>query len=897
MHLTPQDAQRLAGVLLEEDPGDAAPPSSPLPPGPFSRYRITRLVGVGGMGEVYEAQQDNPDRRVAIKVIRPDHLSPDLFRRFEHETRILARLQHPGIVPIYEAGQAPTPSGPMPFFAMEFVDGRPLTAFATDSNLSIKARLELFLSVCDAVEHAHRKGIIHRDLKPANILIDGRGQPRILDFGIARATDSDIRTTTLHTEVGKLIGTLPYMSPEQAGGDPDELDTRSDVYSLGVILYELLSGRPPFDFRAPGQRLIPQALRTLQQVSPARLSSISGVFRGDLDTIVGKALAKEKERRYQSVGDLSADIRRYVTDLPIVARPPSAWYHARKFAVRNRGLVAALCATGACLVVGTAVSVTLALRAHRSEAAAMHLAASESQQRSIATQRSKEAQAEAQSAKSVAEFIRRMISSVEPGNEGKDVKVADMLTASAKGIASELENQPEAAVMLRNTIAQSLLALGHRAESEEQARMAADQGERMLGASNHHTRIALANLAEALHQQNKLAEAEPIARRANDLERAALDRSDADLAAGLSNLGNMLLQLGRTSEAVEALAEAVTVATAAFGDSDRTTLLALLSYGATLKEVGRDDDAMTALSRVLTLGPSVLGADHPGTVAAMEQAASIQVRRGDAPKAVTTMRQIVEIRSRTLPENHPDTLTAISNLADGLRSIGQLDESEELFKRVIQLKQTFVGPEHPSTLATLNNYILLLRARKDYQNAEVIARQVLDVRTRRLGARHIQTLTSMYNLATVQLDAGRLDDAQELLTRVLALREEALGPAHPATLLVRGALARILKERGRPQEAIAAWRQLIEAGRSMGDGASLIATAHKDIGLCLIGSGDLAGAEAELLPAWRARQAVAQPPDPGLLSLAKALVTLYTAWNKPDEAAKYQAVIPSELAR
>src|SRR5678815_1957893 len=242
MDLTPEEARRLAAVLLGDDSaagetgsgvegvgGDAR-----LPSGPFGRYRITRLVGVGGMGEVYEAQQDTPDRKVAIKIVRPDLLSGEALRRFEHETRVLAKLQHPGISPIYEAGRIETGSASTPYFAMEFVDGRPLTTFAAAEKLPVRARLELFLQVCDAVEHAHQKGVIHRDLKPANILVDAAGRPRVMDFGVARATDADVRATSMHTEIGRLVGTLPYMSPEQVGagsggGDADELDTRSDV--------------------------------------------------------------------------------------------------------------------------------------------------------------------------------------------------------------------------------------------------------------------------------------------------------------------------------------------------------------------------------------------------------------------------------------------------------------------------------------------------------------------------------------------------------------------------------------------------------------------------------------------------------------------------------------------
>ncbi len=313
MLLNPDQARRLAGILLEDE-AEAPEPGAALGGRSFGNYRVSRLVGVGGMGEVYEAQQDKTGRRVAIKVIRSELISADLHRRFEHEVRVLARLQHPGIAQVYEAGRVETAGGNTPYFAMEFVEGRTLTKYAADQKLSIRERLDLFLKICEAVEHAHRKGVIHRDLKPANILIDTSGQPRILDFGVARATDADVQTTTIHTDIGKVIGTLPYMSPEQISGNPDALDTRSDVYSLGVILYELLAGKPPYDI---GRAQIHEAARVIREKEPTQLGQLDRSLRGDLETIVGKALEKERARRYQSVGDVAADIKRHLTHLPI----------------------------------------------------------------------------------------------------------------------------------------------------------------------------------------------------------------------------------------------------------------------------------------------------------------------------------------------------------------------------------------------------------------------------------------------------------------------------------------------------------------------------------------------------------------------------------------------------
>ena len=324
-------------------------------PEKISGYRIIRLIGVGGMGVVYEAQQPTPRRTVALKVIRSHLATRQVLRRFAHEAEALGRLQHPGIAQVYESGTADSSRGRRPFFAMELICGPDgseaptLTEYADREQLGTQQRLELLARVANAVHYAHQKGIIHRDLKPANILVDETGQPKILDFGVARITDSDIQATTMQTDIGQIIGTLPYMSPEQAGGDPDELDTRSDVYALGVIAYELLAGHLPYELE---RRLIHEAVRIIREETPTRLSAINRTLRGDVETIVAKALAKEPQRRYQSAAELSADIRRYLDDEPIAARPPSAWYQLGKFAKRNKALVGGAAAVLVVLILG-----------------------------------------------------------------------------------------------------------------------------------------------------------------------------------------------------------------------------------------------------------------------------------------------------------------------------------------------------------------------------------------------------------------------------------------------------------------------------------------------------------------------------------------------------------------
>ena len=318
------------------------------------------------MGTVYLAEQQHPRRTVALKVIKAGLGGDQVLRRFEREADLLARLQHPAIAQVFDAGTADTPLGPRPFFAMEFIHGEPLKRYVKGRQLDARQRIELMAMVCDGIHHAHQRGIIHRDLKPANILVDSSGQPKILDFGVARATESDLQAT-MHTEAGQLLGTLSYMSPEQVVADRHGIDIRSDVYALGVILYELLAAKLPCGL---DQKPLPEAIRAICEEEPDTLSSVDRAYRGDIETIVAKALEKDRDRRYASAADLAADLRRYLHDEPIVARPASVGYQLQKFARRHTAVVAGIAAVFVVLVAGTVVSTWQAIRARRAEAAA-----------------------------------------------------------------------------------------------------------------------------------------------------------------------------------------------------------------------------------------------------------------------------------------------------------------------------------------------------------------------------------------------------------------------------------------------------------------------------------------------------------------------------------------------
>ena len=440
--------------------GDAAvPESAPIMPPKFGmpsfpasigRYRIIRLLGEGGMGAVYEAEQDQPRRRVALKVIKTAWATPEALRRFEREFQLLGRLHHPGIAQIYEAGTANTGFGFQPFFAMEIIHGTSLVEYADARHLNTRQRLALMIQVCEAIQHAHDRGIIHRDLKPANILVDENGRPKILDFGLARVTDSDAQVTR-QTDVGQLLGTLAYMSPEQVLADPSALDTRSDVYALGVILYELLAGKLPYQLA----RHLHEAVQTIQQVDPNPLSTVNRMYRGDIETIVARALEKDKARRYASAAELAADIRRYLEDQPITAKAPSTIYQLQKFARRNKALVVGTAAVFLVLVAGIIVSSREAVLARRAEQIAAK---------------------EAASANAVVSFLQHdLLAQASARNQSRpgikpdpDIKVRTALDRAAGRIAGKFDGQPEVEAAIRDAMGKTYEDLAQYAESQEQ---------------------------------------------------------------------------------------------------------------------------------------------------------------------------------------------------------------------------------------------------------------------------------------------------------------------------------------------------------------------------------------------------------------------------------------------
>jgi tetratricopeptide (TPR) repeat protein len=486
------------------------------------------------MGAVYEAEQERPYRKVALKVIKAAWAQPDLLRRFAQESMALGRLQHPGIAQIYESGTAETSFGLQPYFSMELIHGAPLTEYADAHRLDLRKRLSLVQQVCDAVEHAHQRGIIHRDLKPANILVDEHGQPKVLDFGLARVTDSDAQATR-QTDMGQVLGTLAYMSPEQVQGDLLEVDTRTDVYSLGVILYELLAGKGPYEIG----RTLPDAVATILRSDPRPLASISRAYRGDVDTIVSKALEKNKERRYASAASLAEDIRRYLDDQPIVARPPSTGYQLQKFVLRHKALVAGTAAVFLALSLGVVAATWQAIRARR----------------------------EAARATAMNSFMTQMLTAADPQEDGsKDVTVAELLLQASEKADKTLQGQPEVEADARMMLGATFYSLGKLDQSLKELKRAVALRESGVGKNTDAHAQALRELGASLDSNDDLAASADAYERASKIL-AALGPSHArDLAMNYDSIARVRMELSQFEEADRSLTQADTILRGLPGD-------------------------------------------------------------------------------------------------------------------------------------------------------------------------------------------------------------------------------------------------------------------------------------------------------------------------------------------
>ena len=751
----PEAATLLDGETLPAGTNVAHLPKS------IGRYRIIRLLGEGGMGAVYEAEQDQTRRSVALKVIKAAWASPEILRRFEQESQALGRLQHPGIAQIYEADSADTGCGRQPYFAMELIHGEPLVEYANEHKLNTRQRLELMIQVCDAVQHAHQRGIIHRDLKPGNILVDETGQPKILDFGLARVTDSDAEATR-QTDMGQLLGTLAYMSPEQITADPLALDTRSDVYALGVILYELLAGKMPYTL----SRYIHEVVRTIQSVDPAPLSTVNRTYRGDIETIVAKALEKDKNRRYGSAAGLAADLRRYLNDEPIIARPASASYQLQKFARRHKALVAGAAAVFVVLILGVIASTWEAVQARRAE---------------------KKAQQQSAVAQAVNDFLQHdLLAQASAYNQSKpdpNITVRTALDRAAQNVQRKFENQPEVEVSLRDTIGATYIDLGLYPEAQMQLEPALQLASRALGPENAKTLQVMSDLGLVVGRRGDHARAETLLKQAVDIDRRVCGLENPQTVQAMNRLGILFESESKFARAEMLLKQALDIRRRTLGLQRFETASVMVNLENVYIAEGKYDQASSLGNEALDVYRRVLGPDNPRTLSATEALAVIYRRQGKYAQAESLENQTLELERRVLGANHPNTLSTMSNLAGVYFAEGKYQQAEALDEQSIGIYQKTLGPDNPGTLNTMENLAQVYQAVGKNTESETLYKQIIDTRRKVLGPENNETLNSMNNLASVYDSEGKFAQALAVYTQTLNAARRAFGAENPLTLV------------------------------------------------------------------------------------------------------------------
>ncbi|MBI3843900.1 MAG: tetratricopeptide repeat protein [Planctomycetes bacterium] len=874
---TSPDLGNAFGHAVDALRAESSPP--PSLPSAIGGYHVLRVIGRGGLSVVYLAEQENPRRTVALKVIKPGLASDEAYRRLEYEAQVLARLQHPGIAQVFEAGTADTGQGLQPFFAMEYIEGRRLTDYADAAHLDTRRRLELLARICDAVHHGHQRGVIHRDLKPANILVDGSGQPKVIDFGVARIVDSDVARVTMQTAVGQLVGTLAYMSPEQVLGDPRAVDTRADVYALGVIGYELLTGRPPYDLSG---KLVPEAARVICDEDPRAPSTINHALRGDVDTIIRKALEKETSQRYSSASELAADIRRFLGDEPIQARPPSNTYQLKKFARRNKAFVVGVAIAFFGLVAGTLFAGWKAVEATTA--------------RNHAVDAERRALTEAGIAEQVAQFLRGMLGSADPMSLGAATSMREVLDQAAAEMEGRFADRPEIAAALHSTIGNAYENLGVFDKAQHHLEIALRL---YRGSSPNDARPIAACLADfglVLYREGAYDPAEPLVLEA--VTRASTDPIDPVVTVrALNTLARIQHAKGKFADAAKTYDRALTTARQHLGDESLDLAFTLHNRATLALDTGKPAEAEALVRKALSMRRRLLRPNHPGIAETLNMLGSVLFTEDDVPGAESCWRESLEIFSANFAPDHPAIATVRSNLALVLERQGKLADAEAELREALSHERKQFGDDSTAVSSTLLKLATLLSREGNAAGAESAARESLAIRRRVQGNEHIETARAENRLAIILHEHGKSAEAVPLLRDALEIEKKAVGETSDDVASALSLLGSALTQCGKAAEAEPALRRSLEIRRQIRrEGDWLTANSASGLGACLTALGRYEEAEPLLLSSIADLTKALGDSHPrtrdGLLRLAE----LYDAWQKPERAAEWRSRLETSKA-
>jgi serine/threonine protein kinase/tetratricopeptide (TPR) repeat protein len=788
------------------------------------RFKLIRRLGEGGMGQVWLAEQTSPVRRqVALKLIKAGMYDEAVVQRFQSERQSLAMMDHPAIAKVFDAGK--TPLG-QPYLVMEFVPGLPITDYCDQHKLNIRERLELFIQACEGVQHAHQKAIIHRDLKPSNILVlevDGKPVPRIIDFGLAKTTAPQIAGESLFTQLGQFIGTPGYMSPEQVDLNAHDIDTRTDVYTLGVVLYVLLTGLQPFETKRREKPSLEEWLRQLREEEPPHPSAkvscdrqtstataearsiepkqLVSLLRGDLDWITMKALERNRSRRYGTPSELAADLKRFLNHEPVVARPSSAGYRLRKYIRRHRVAIS----VGAGLLLVLAVfSVVQALQLRET-----------TRERDHAKQERDRANQERDRATRIADFMSNMFKVPDPSEaRGNSVTAREILDRAANDIGMGLAQDPDVQSQMMHEMASTYGNLGLIARAHELAQRALDARSSLHGADDPKTLESMAQLGLILHQEGHDLEAEKIERQALAGERRVLGVEAPLTLETMDNLAVSLKPLGHLSEAEQLGREVVEVSSRTLGPESAVTLMAMGHLGSFLFYEGRYADCEKVLRRALDIERRIWGPDHPETLKALTILAIAIHHQGRLAEAEPLYREVLTTSERVLGSQHRSTISAMENLANILVDEGHLAEGEKLNREVLPILVRTAGPDHTVTLIAQLNLALVLEREGHVRDAEQIQRETLATEIRVHGPENPDTLSTQTDLAETLLRERRYAEAETLARETFAIQRRTLGPQHPDTLETLQQLGTAMAFNHHYAEASKLFRDVIEEGNN-----------------------------------------------------------------------------------